>query len=66
MSRWISGVTRVDKIRFTHYIIASIVCKMRKNRLAWPVLSKEETETVRLAKELSVDRKRRSARPKIR
>ena len=49
MLRWMSGVTREDKIR-NEYIrgsigVASIVDKMRENRLRWlgHVLRREET-----------------------
>ena len=64
MLRWMSGVTREDKIR-NKYIrgsigVASIVDKMRENRLRWlgHVLRREETEAVRLVKEMYVYGKR--------
>ena len=57
---WMSGVTREDKIR-NEYIrgsigVASIVDKMRENRLRWfgHVLRREETEAVRLVREMHV------------
>ena len=72
MLRWMSGVTREDKIR-NEYIrgsigVASIVDKMRENRLRWlgHVLRREETEAVRLVREMHVVGKRGRGRPKKR
>ena len=72
MLRWMSGVTREDKIR-NEYIrgsigVASIVDKMRENILRWlrHVLRREETEAVRLVKEMYVDGKKWRGRPKKR
>ena len=68
----LSRVTNEDKIR-NEYIrgsigVASIVDKMRENRLRWlgHVLRREETEAVRLVKEMYVDGKRGRGRPKKR
>ena len=72
MLRWMSGVTREDKIR-NEYIrgsigVASIVDKMRENRLRWlgHVLRREETEAVRLVREMHVVGKRGRGRLKKR
>eukprot|EP00102_Acyrthosiphon_pisum_P026090 XP_016663300.1 PREDICTED: uncharacterized protein LOC107884852 [Acyrthosiphon pisum] len=72
MLRWMSGVTREDRIR-NEYIrdsigVASIVDKMRENRLRWlgHVLRREKTEAISVAKKMSVDGKRGRGRPKKR
>ncbi|XP_008182942.1 uncharacterized protein LOC103309399 [Acyrthosiphon pisum] len=74
MFRWMSGVTREDRIineyLFKRYRIgvASIVDKMRENRLRWLglVSRREITEAVSMTKNKSVDRKRRRGKPKKR
>ncbi|XP_050548275.1 uncharacterized protein LOC126909909, partial [Daktulosphaira vitifoliae] len=62
--RWISGVTREDRIR-NKYIRGTIgvvltVDKMRENRLRWfgHVMRKEESETIRTVIEINVEKKR--------
>ena len=72
MLRWMSGVTREDRIR-NEYIrgslgVASIVGKLRENRLRWfgHVKRREETEAVRVVMEMNVEGKRGRGRPKKR
>jgi len=60
--RWISGVTKYDRIR-NEYVrerikVASIVDKMRKNRLRWFIMRREDLEALRTVMELSVDERR--------
>ena len=70
MLRWMSAVTREHKIR-NEYIrgsigVASIVDKLRENRLRWlgHVLRREETEAVKLVREKHVVGKRGRGIPK--
>lgn len=72
MLRWMSGVTRKDRIR-NEYIrgsigVAPIIDKMRENRLRWlgHVLRRENTEAVSVTRNMSVDGKRGRGRPKKR
>ena len=72
MLRWMSGVTREDRIR-NEYIrgsigVSSIVEKMRENRLRWfgHVRRREETEAVRVVMDMNVVGKRGRGRPKKR
>ncbi|KAL4082969.1 hypothetical protein QTP88_023973 [Uroleucon formosanum] len=72
MLRWISGVTREDKIK-NEYVsgsigVASIVNKMRENRLKWlgHVMRREETGAVRVVMKMNIEGKRGRGRPKKR
>jgi len=75
MLRWMSGMTREDRIR-NEYIrgsigvakMASIVDEMRENRLRWlgHIIRREKTEAVSVTKNMSVDGKRGRGRPKKR
>jgi len=64
MIRWMSGVTREDKIRNGHVrgsvCVASIVDKMRENKLRWfgHVMRRGETKAVRMVMKMNVEGKR--------
>ena len=71
MLRWMSGVTREDRIK-NEYVrgsigVASIVDKMRENRLRWlgHVMRREETSAVRVVMKMNVEGKRGRGRPKM-
>jgi hypothetical protein len=70
MLRWMSGVTREDRIR-NEYVrgsigVAPIGDKMRENRLRWfgHVMRREESEAVRMVMNMNVEGKRERGRPK--
>jgi len=70
MLRWMSWVTREDRIR-NEYVrgsvrVMSIVDKMRENRLRWfgHIMKREDSEAVRTIMELSVKGRRGRGRPK--
>ncbi|XP_050532668.1 uncharacterized protein LOC126900777 [Daktulosphaira vitifoliae] len=72
MLRWMSGMTRKDRIRNEHIRgsigVASIADKMRENRLRWfgHVMRKEESEAVRTVVQMNVEGRRDRGRPKNR
>jgi hypothetical protein len=60
MLRWMSGVARENRIR-NKYVrgcigVASVVDKMRENRLRWfgHVMRQEETNAIRVAMKINV------------
>jgi len=61
MLRRMSGITRKDKIRNEYIIVVLIVNQMRENRLRWlgHVFRKEETEAMKLVREMYVKWERR-------
>jgi hypothetical protein len=70
MIRWMSGMTRKDRIR-NEYIegsvsIASIVDMMRKNRVQWfgHVMKQEETKALRVVIKMNVEGKKRKMKTK--
>ena len=72
MLRWMSGVTREDRIR-NEYLrgsigVAPIGDKMRENRLRWfgHVMRREESEVVRTVMNMNVEERRGRGRPKKR
>jgi hypothetical protein len=69
MLRWISGVSREDRIR-NKYVrrsigVESIVDKMRENRLIWfgYVVRREEKNAVRVVLKMNGEGKRGRGRP---
>ncbi|KAL4104536.1 hypothetical protein QTP88_019831 [Uroleucon formosanum] len=72
MLRWMSGVTREDRIK-NEYVrgsigVASIVDKMRENRLRWlgHVMKREKTSAVIIVMKMNIEGKKGRGRPKKR
>jgi hypothetical protein len=70
MLRWMSGLTRENKIR-NNYVrgsigVALIVDMIRENRLRlfWHVMRQEKTKAVRVVMKMNVKGKREKGRPK--
>ncbi|KAL4135686.1 hypothetical protein QTP88_007282 [Uroleucon formosanum] len=70
MLRWMSGVTRENIIN-NEYVrvsigVASIVDKVRENKLRWlgHVMRREETSAVRVVMKINIEGKRERGRPK--
>jgi hypothetical protein len=72
MPRWLSGVITEDRIR-NEYVrgsigVATIVDKMRENRLRWfgHLMRRQETKVVRAVMKINVEGKQARVRPKKR